>query len=317
MNHDLSSSQIAAILDTLVALPDTDSLPSHGNWGVWAKEYPEAVAWTLDALQKKKLSTAFRIEYRKQLRAAQSSQLVSTAVELERLLKVDAARLPSLPAGSFFLQAQIELEQPMMTRDDRLFSVSDNVVRKDRVFGWPHLAASSWKGCFRAALYQMGFNSSETRSDYDRIWGVGPEKDDPDSGRTGRLHFYPTFFHRIDFRMLNPQSRLHRSGGNPVELEVVPEKEKGWFQLLYVPYYVYPSNDWKTELAEDWSIVGQVSNTMLRTTGFGAKVSLGFGSAKDAVTAGTLRVSSETGWHSVPFQKISELPSLAVPGDRP
>lgn len=329
MIHDVTASQLSTIMNSLARLDDSDELPANLKWSDWAQQHPEAVSWTLEALGKKKLSAAFRAEYRRQMRSGldrAKSRALSPLIL--GLLTIDTKRLPLLPPGSFLLQAKVTLEQPMMTRDDRLFSVSDNAVRKDRVFGWPHIAASSWKGAFRASIYHMGLNTKEVRTEFDRIWGTasdssedeeserdGRQLDADQTSRAGRLNFYSTFFQHVDFRMLNPQDRVQKSGTIPIELEVVPEGNSGWFQLLYVPFDK-PSAEVLPEVMADWSqVISQAVHCMLRRTGFGAKVSLGFGVMRDKVESGTLSaVGSDYQWKGANFQQLSQLPELKLPG---
>jgi CRISPR-associated protein Cmr2 len=205
----------------------------------------------------------------------------------------------------------------MMTREDNLFTVADNSVRKDRLTGQPYFAASSWKGCFRATLHQLGHDSRSVRDVQDRIWGKASGNDiaGEEEAQAGRLQFFSTYFDRLDFRMLNPQSRVKRSGTVPIELEVVPEGALGRFQLLYVPFFVSPESHWRSEADEDWRLISQVVSQMLLRFGFGAKQSLGFGAAKDEVSNGAMlaRGSNAGGWKRSSVTKISLLPGLKLP----
>ncbi len=60
--------------------------------------------------------------------------------------------LSFLPAGSWCIQFTFTLRKPWISRDDDLFHVLDNPVRKDKVFKVPVMAASSWKGLLRWTL---------------------------------------------------------------------------------------------------------------------------------------------------------------------
>ncbi len=60
--------------------------------------------------------------------------------------------LSSLPAGSWCMQFTFTLRKPWISRDDDLFYILDNPVRKDKVFKVPVMAASSWKGLLRWTL---------------------------------------------------------------------------------------------------------------------------------------------------------------------
>jgi CRISPR-associated protein Cmr2 len=50
---------------------------------------------------------------------------------------------------SAFLQFQFRLTQPYLSRDDELFHVNDNPVKKDAVFKVPMVSPASWKGNLR------------------------------------------------------------------------------------------------------------------------------------------------------------------------
>lgn len=54
-----------------------------------------------------------------------------------------------LPAHSAFLQFQFSLASPYISRDDEIFHINDNPVRKDKVFKVPMVAGTSWKGNLR------------------------------------------------------------------------------------------------------------------------------------------------------------------------
>lgn len=64
--------------------------------------------------------------------------------------KLDAWPPTRLPASYLALRVDFEL-LTWYSKDDRVFHVLDNPVRKDRVFGMPFMAAASWKGMLRWA----------------------------------------------------------------------------------------------------------------------------------------------------------------------
>ncbi|MCQ3972423.1 MAG: CRISPR-associated protein [Anaerolineae bacterium] len=55
----------------------------------------------------------------------------------------------ALPAYSAFLQFQFTLASPYISRDDEIFHINDNPVRKDKVFKVPLVAGTAWKGNLR------------------------------------------------------------------------------------------------------------------------------------------------------------------------
>jgi CRISPR-associated protein Cmr2 len=67
-----------------------------------------------------------------------------------RLLEPDIGKvLPKLPAYSFFLRVSFLLSKPYISRDDDPFYIIDNPLKKEKVFGVPYVAATSWKGNLR------------------------------------------------------------------------------------------------------------------------------------------------------------------------
>jgi len=63
--------------------------------------------------------------------------------------------LTHFPRYAFFIQFSFTLASPYISRDDDLFHINDNPVRKDRVFNVPYVAASGWKGALRAAMTEL------------------------------------------------------------------------------------------------------------------------------------------------------------------
>lgn len=67
-----------------------------------------------------------------------------------RLLEPDLGHLlPKFPDYSFFLRVNFVLSKPYISRDDDPFYIIDNPLKKEKVFGVPYIAASSWKGNLR------------------------------------------------------------------------------------------------------------------------------------------------------------------------
>ncbi|MBE3588487.1 MAG: hypothetical protein IMW93_08035, partial [Thermoanaerobacteraceae bacterium] len=52
----------------------------------------------------------------------------------------------------------------------------------------------------------------------------------------GRLHFYPTFFDRLDLEVINPHPRDTGAGELPIYFECVPAGAVGTFALFYAPF---------------------------------------------------------------------------------
>ncbi|GIW56875.1 MAG: hypothetical protein KatS3mg082_3279 [Nitrospiraceae bacterium] len=129
------------------------------------------------------------------------------------------------------LEVEFELLTPWYSKDDRLFHVLDNPVRKDRVFGVPFMAAASWKGMLRWAflvvtkLIGPDREKDETRRKQAKATELhlfGNEKGEEKKFHQGALVFYPTWFDKIGFEVINPHDRSRRAGTQPIYYEVVP-----------------------------------------------------------------------------------------------
>lgn len=71
----------------------------------------------------------------------------------------------ALPAYSAFLQFQFTLTSPYISRDDEIFHINDNPVRKDKVFKVPMVAGTAWKGNLRwTAIHLLALRWHETQA---------------------------------------------------------------------------------------------------------------------------------------------------------
>lgn len=131
------------------------------------------------------------------------------------------------------LQACFTLETPWYSKDDRPFHVLDNPVRKDRVFGVPFMAAASWKGLLRWVCRMTAKEGEEL--DKIVVHLFGNEKGVDEDFQRGALAFYPTWFNKVGFEVINPHSRTTRAGTQPIFYEVVPPRAEGALRLLYAP----------------------------------------------------------------------------------
>jgi len=102
-------------------------------------------------------------------------------------------------------------------------------------------------------------------------------------GLQGRLHFYPTFFDRIDLEVINPHDRTTRAGKNPIYFEVVPAGATGYFSLLWFPFDCIGNEDTKDQMKEDWKIIATALKELLFTYGFSAKKTSGYGVIKNEI----------------------------------
>lgn len=104
----------------------------------------------------------------------------------------------------------------------------------------------------------------------------------------GRLNFYPTFFDAIDLEVINPHSRKTRAGTLPIYLECVPRGAKGTFSMLYVPFDLIGEEPARIhpKATADLLLVAESISAMMRTYGFSAKRTSGFGAAEDRIENG-------------------------------
>jgi len=191
------------------------------------------------------------------------------------------------PASWFALEVEFELLRPWYSKDERLFHVMDNPLRKDRVFGVPFMAASSWKGLLRWACRMQEGLREHLRKNKGRFEGwrdpdwilhlFGNEKGEEETFHQGALVFYPTWFDKIGFEVINPHSRTRRAGTQPIYYEVVPPGAKGTLYLLYAPWPgMQPSVEPKTFLP---GLLKAIDN-LLTNYGISAKRTASWGTAK-------------------------------------
>ncbi len=191
--------------------------------------------------------------------------------------------LSILPPFSFVLQFTFSLAQPYISRDEQDFYIIDNPVRKDKIFGLPYVASTSWKGSLRAALWQLGHKAESEPVRH--LFGNEKSTDDPERFRSGCLYFFPTFFTTKSLEIINPHDRKQRVGKNPILFESVPIGATGLFTLLYVPFDLVGKDEEVTraQVAGDLQLLISGLRAMFRDYGFGAKTRSGFGLAKEAI----------------------------------
>jgi CRISPR-associated protein Cmr2 len=191
------------------------------------------------------------------------------------------------PASWLGLEVSFELLTPWYSKDDRVFHVMDNPVRKDRVFGVPYMAASSWKGLLRWACRMQAGLREHLRENDGKIEGwrdpdwilhlFGNEKGEEEDFHRGALVFYPTWFDKIGFEVINPHSRERRAGTQPIYYEVVPPGTKGKFYILYAPW---PGIKPEAKPGEVIPKLLEAIEKLLATYGISAKRTVGWGTAK-------------------------------------
>ena len=196
--------------------------------------------------------------------------------------------LGTLPSGSFFIHFTFTLQKPYLSKDDNDFHITDNPLVREKVFRWPMVRPSGWKGALRHALWQSGHLEDDKQRC--RIFG---ETGGDDTGQAGRLYLYPTFFAESGLEIINPHDREKRVGTKPILLECVPIRAKGTFTLLYVPFGPIGEDEQQIghQVAEDLQLIAAGIRAMMTTYGFGAKTSSGFGLAEDLLSDGCLCVA--------------------------
>lgn len=196
----------------------------------------------------------------------------------------------NLPASSWLgLEVYFTLQRPWYSKDDRAFHVLDNPLRKDRVFGVPYMSAASWKGLLRwACRMRAGLRATQERGGKIEDWKdpswilhlFGNEKSEGDSKklREGALVFYPTWFSKIDFEVINPHNRARRAGTQPIYYEVVPPGTPGVLYLLYTPLPRAAGRD-RVQLVEAIEKLLEAIEDLLTIYGISAKRTAGWGTA--------------------------------------
>ncbi len=206
--------------------------------------------------------------------------------ELPPDLDLDAWPPAFLHATWLALQVHFELLTPWYSKDDRVFHVLDNPVRKDRVFGVPFMSPASWKGVLRwACRMHEGLRKHLEEGERFREWKdpdwildlFGSEKGEKENFHQGALVFHSTWFDKIGFEVINPHSRERRAGTQPIYYEVVPPGASGTLCLLYAPWPgMKPAADPKDFLPK----LLEAIETLLTIYGISAKRTVGWGTAK-------------------------------------
>jgi CRISPR-associated protein Cmr2 len=216
-------------------------------------------------------------------RAAELELKLPSALHFEP----DFASLPDLTW--FGIEVPFTLKSPWYSKDDRPFHVLDNPVHKDRVFGIPFMSAASWKGLLRwVCRMQVGLLDHLKKYDMkmdgwkDPPWILhlfGNEKGEDERFQCGTLVFYPTWFNKIGFEVINPHSRTHRAGTQPIYYEVVPAGTSGRLHLLYAPLPGEIEHDKVNPTDFIDSLVNGIK-ALLEIYGISAKRTAGWGTAK-------------------------------------
>jgi len=276
--------------DHWVELSESTSEPSEGE----LPEPSEEAAWNLASgfvdrcAARAMRGDDQRIEWRNRYVRGVASKSFSLPSALSALWSpdFDSART-GWPASWLGIEVSFELLTPWYSKDDRVFHVMDNPVRKDRVFGVPFLTASSWKGLLRWACRMQAGLREHLRENDGKIEGwrdpdwilhlFGNEKGEEEDFYQGALVFYPTWFDKIAFEVINPHSRERRAGTQPIYYEVVPIGTNGTLSLLYAPW---PGMKPEAKPGEIMPKLLEAIEALLATYGISAKRTAGWGTAK-------------------------------------
>jgi CRISPR-associated protein Cmr2 len=206
------------------------------------------------------------------------------------LIQYPKIKFAPLPQYSFLLQFKFVLDKPYISRDEQDFYIIDNPIRKDKVFGLPYIAPSSWKGSLRAALWQLGRKAEADDEETRRIFGNERSAEEQKELRAGRLHLFPTFFTKKSLEIINPHDRERRVGTIPILMESVPKDTIGLFTILYVPFDLIgkEEKEVKKQVAGHIRLICEGLKAMFLHYGFGAKTSSGHGIAKPELVEGKL-----------------------------
>jgi CRISPR-associated protein Cmr2 len=242
----------------------------------------------------------------------------------EREMTLDVPALMRLPQPVWIMQFHFQLAKPLLSRDDDLVHPLDNPMRKEAIFKLPMIAASAWKGLLRNCLWTAVLRKLSTSSEAaaeelvhlvrlagslkdekikdpvnpsDRAWNEMLEKLEPKlrslfeigegdvPNMAGCLHFYPTFFQRLDLEIINPHDRERRVGKNPILIESVPAGDSSLFQLFYLqtPCWANDQASARKLAAMDAARVAASLNELFHEIGFSAKRSSGYGAAEETL----------------------------------
>jgi CRISPR-associated protein Cmr2 len=289
--------------------PDEEKLPAspeEAAWNLASGFVDRCVEWAMRGDDQ-------RIKSRNRYVRGVASKSFSLPSALSALWSpdFDSART-GWPASWLGIEVGFELLTPWYSKDDRVFHVMDNPVRKDRVFGVPFMAASSWKGLLRWACRMQAGLQKHLRENDGKIEGwrdpdwilhlFGNEKGEEEDFHRGALVFYPTWFDKIGFEVINPHSRERRAGTQPIYYEVVPGRRpgakpradqsgahdghdrndydpgsKGTLSLLYAPW---PGMNPEAKPGEIMPKLLKAIEALLTTYGISAKRTVGWGTAK-------------------------------------
>ena len=206
-------------------------------------------------------------------------------LKIPKELNLEKLDFSKIPTHWCSLEIPFTLQTPWYSKDDKPFHVLDNPLHKDKVFGVPFMSASTWKGLLRWACRMQAGLLKHLETDpkmnhwQDPDWIIhlfGNEKEEKKDFRQGTLVFYPTWFSKIGFEVINPHSRKTHAGTIPILYEVVPAGTEGTLYLLYAPVNIDESKKYQKEALNN--LITAIEQ-LLTIYGFSAKRTAGWGIA--------------------------------------
>ena len=192
--------------------------------------------------------------------------------------------LESFPIGSFWISIPFKLREAYVSRDDNDLYIAHVPIQMDKVFKFPMVRSTSWKGTLRAALWQQDYPEDDCQI----IRLFGSAKAEEVDFKAGRLQFYSSFFTDMGLEIINPHDRETKTGKNPILLETVPKGSISTFYLFYFPFDRIGEDEIETrkQSLKHLVLVAKGIQAMFTVYGFGAKTSSGFGTAFEGVGTG-------------------------------
>ena len=271
----------------------------------------------------------------------ESNDKNATTVNIDNLRLPEQLTLDEVPAVVsprwHLLAIDFTLATPWYSKDDRPFHVLDNPVRKNRVFGVPFMAAASWKGLLRWAcrmeaglLEHLERHDGQMKGWHEPDWIVhlfGNERGEGEEFSQGALQFFPTWFDRIGFEVINPHSRKTRAGTQPIVYEVVPAGTSGRLRLLHAPAPGRESppeaipklvnaieklltvDGFSAKRTAGWGLAGVqgCSLSLVRDSGLGKSIAAIHGAAYEPPNEGLAKLLDESGCPIDPLWRNGEL----------
>ena len=184
---------------------------------------------------------------------------------------------------------------------------ADERFRQSRLFGDEKGEEPGQSKDFAAYLDNLKQSAKELYRQKVKKYFLGDANAKEMPHHSGRMSFYPTFFDLIDVEVINPHSRKTKAGTHPIYLECVPAGAKGTFSLLYVPFDLIgrPEDEVKAEAREDLCLIAEAVPEMMLTYGFSAKRTSGYGTARDEIENGVVRIRARP--QAWPLSRLSKL----------